>query len=292
MENAKPEFLKVDSGESGVPLTALLTLLILLGVAGCDQNASRAKPPDGSGLIVNDGFETSSDSAKDIGERYVLSGNPTMLAVSSHAREGENSVVSHIDFRESRVPYRTELVPKDVESGEVNFDFGKDYWIGFSIFIDESYVFIEHDSIVLQFHNSPDEGENSLNPPMALNLDEGIWSLVTRWDGREKTERPYQGQETYKLSPVQRGKWIDIVLHARWEYEQYGILELWIDGERELEHVAPNAYKDEKGVFMKFGTYRYWYKTHKPNGEAEGRSTIYFDALRIGTKGYDQVKPR
>jgi len=225
-------------------------------------------------LIFEGDFETG-----DLGDFYASGIPPTVT--SSLPRAGTYAMESWIDPGEKR---------SEVTRGEVA-NVGEEYWYGFSIFLPEGYIVNDVSyEILAQWHGRPDFdiGEDWRNPIMALDVDEGTWAVVIRYDSKENTfesgERVYDGQEYFDFGSYETGVWTDWVFHVKWSYESDGLLEIWKNGVKVLYREGPNAFNDAEGPYFKMGIY---------SGDIPCTRIVYHDEFRMADANstYADVAP-
>lgn len=105
---------------------------------------------------------------------------------------------------------------------------------------------------LLQWHNTPDEGETGPSPPLSFSLDTADYLLVETCgetdDGTTRWTSP---------SPVTRGRPINIQTEATFDYAGAGKLKVTIDGQTVLSlSDIVMGYNDAVGVYRKCGIYR------------------------------------
>ena len=167
---------------------------------------------------------------------------------------------------------------------------GEEYWYGFSIFLPEGFVVNNDWEILAQWHGYPDKniGETWRNPVMALNSDEGIWSVTVRWDSKKNTfesgERVYDGTKLFEFGPYETGVWTDWVFHVKWSYESDGLLEIWKNGVKVVDRDGPNCFNDALGPYFKMGIYA---------GDVPSTRIVYHDEFRMADANstYEDVAP-
>jgi len=106
---------------------------------------------------------------------------------------------TYLNRNTSSTYYRTEIIPKNPSQ----YVFGREYWHGFSIYIPTDYQSDPLYEIVLQFHARPDLslGEDYRNPIFALDIDDGVWNVWSRWDSKKVTpnNNSYDGTKIWDL---------------------------------------------------------------------------------------------
>ncbi|HEY9199178.1 MAG TPA: polysaccharide lyase [Gammaproteobacteria bacterium] len=229
---------------------------------------------------------------KDFEDRKIeyVSGNAPTIVQAPH-RSGRYAIKTLLNRSTSPVSYRTEMQ----FSKCMQVMPGQEYWYGFSIFLPTNYVSDSLWEIVAQWHSSPDpaEADGGLNPPVALQTTNGVWTVLTRWDSKPITVRPdYEGSNRYTLGAYATGKWTDWVFRIKWSPYQDGIIQVWKDGQKVIDKAGPIGYNDAIGPYFKMGLYKDWKDRVNPTGVVSER-ILYHDELRIaGPNGsYADVAP-
>ncbi|MDO6391757.1 malectin domain-containing carbohydrate-binding protein [Pontibacter sp. BT731] len=100
------------------------------------------------------------------------------------------------------------------------------------------------------------------------------------------TDATKDGEKTYDLGPVEKDKWLDFVYHINFSYKSDGVLEVWKNGVKVVDHRGPNSYNDQTVPYFKYGIY-------KRNWENISKRVIYVDDVRVGSENatYNDVAP-
>ncbi len=246
----------------GVSIRTLGILLASVATLSCDT-------PDCALRFVEDyeggsGYQRAAPNLLFPGTRMIrdIHGEGELEIVSTPVRAGKHAASFKLAAEEDRVELR---VP-----GEVPI--GAERWYGFSVFLPEDWAPEPRYVLVSQWHARPDEGEPGRSPPLGLLVSGESWKLWSRWDDRPLTPAGADLHLTELWTgPIERGRWTDWVIHARWSFGPDGSLEVWKDGERIVEHAGPNCYNDRRGLYFKWGLYH----TQRNRG-------LFNDELRIG----------
>jgi len=182
------------------------------------------------------------------------------------------------------------------DTGNNNFEIGREYWIGFSMLFGPGYKspVLSTWAVHHQYHGVPDPLARCSSPPepyrnplLFINIKNDAWRIGGLWDSRACTPAlgNYEGQYAYSPGSYTTGEWIDFVIHVKWSYGPDGVVELWKDGEVWMDRTGPNCFNDIKGPYMKIGIY-----TPLDLGQTQ---TIYYDELKIGnaSSSYAEVSP-
>lgn len=135
---------------------------------------------------------------------------------------------------------------------------GQDVWFSYQMKIDASGPSSARYCILGQFHQTSDPWDGNVSPPFSINLFPGANSL--RFVKRYSTDpRTTDSIDTvmYESAPIQPGRWIRIVGHIVFGWQDDGTVELWLDGRKvvDLPHTSI-GYNDVQGPYWKFGIYR------------------------------------
>lgn len=158
---------------------------------------------------------------------------------------------------------------------------GSEWWYSWSVFIPQGYDFKSEPhkfEIMGQWHDQADPGEDptGYSPPMsvAYRSDGKVQGFLIKYGLRNfnQTIQEY-------LTPIDQGKWIDLVFHIRFSKNDDGFMEVWKDGimlktsSGSTKVTGPNMYNTVPN-YLRLGIYR---------GFALSQTnTIYYDEVRIG----------
>jgi len=244
-------------------------------------------------VIFDSGFENGNSDWSDSGSWKQV---PANAVSSTDSREGGKSV-RFLPVSDNK---RSEFT---IRSGEGTFNWGDEFWVGFSIKI------IEHPtgfSIISQHHSTPHllpggggsadwsctAGPNSF---IVLAKDDNFLIRTSTNPNNVNTVPPI-GSASWGLQevsrPYQLNQWYDFVLHYKYSLDNTGFMEIWLDGNKIVDkHNTPTVYKFDlcgepraPRQYQKIGMY---YGTGNQGGE------ILYDAFRIGKENsnYDDVAP-
>jgi len=245
-----------------------------------------------------------------------VSGNPPKLVSNSHpVFEGNQSLSIFIDREQSPVEYRTEftLSGNKFDRKFINFEYGKEYWIGFAIYLNDDYQLPELNDIIFQTHGIPDFnlGENYRNPILSMSVtgllendknavSEPHWAISILGDHRAVTPDSGVRYPTHVrdvISPVQGdiGRWVTWVIRYKNTYNPDGYIDIWKDGQHVYSKTGiRTAFNDRKGAYIKMGSYKWsWRSQHTYPTINPARRQSYLDSVRIaqGQDRYNDVAP-
>lgn len=262
------------------PLRLVFALLLLIGIIGQASAQSH--------LIFKDTFDSGSFQPYNGGAGW----NQTQFTkkskgkiVSSPKRAGAGAARFTLNYPDKRAE------KNKFSAGRP----GQERWIGFSIYIPTNWQDHDNFTIVSQIKGMPDDGEPSRSPLLSLEVRNGVWKLYNRWDPNP-ISKPRSGgnggtiQSRQVFSgPYVKGQWTDWVIHAKWSYNDDGLLEIWQDNVKLGSWSGPNCYNDTEHSFhFKIGMYKPGYHSNNPSP-----LILYHDEVRIGNKNasYADVAP-
>lgn len=158
----------------------------------------------------------------------------------------------------------------------------KTVWYGISIFIPQDYNFFYPKQIIFQWHR----GEQ---PIAFLKLERKNLKL----DILTKLGR---STSIYDLGNVflkeYVGKWMDVIWEVRWDADDTGYLNMWINGNQVIKHKGATSDKEVGkckhrgcGTFVKYGIYRSHLSRY--GGGVIPTQVLYFDEYRRGKTKQD-----
>lgn len=245
---------------------------VLLAVAVLSADVLSA--PEQGRLIIEEGFESGKLP-------FGASGNAPEVVQATDARAGKYVMKSELT-RASKVRKRTEL---SVSDKIVNFDVGKEYWVGISIKLGEDFrdsTDFNDQGMILQWHY-----RDWLHPEVR-----DAQPLLLRFRD-DKVHVHNEVLQKYMASvPPAYGQWVDWVIHVRFADED-GIIQVWRDGKQIVDWRGDNHQTEKhEGAYLKFGLYSAQYEKSPP--KTDFKRTVYHDELRVaGADGnYELVAPR
>lgn len=229
-------------------------------------------PGLGPALILHEGFES--------GElRFRCSGNCPEVVRTSEARAGTH-VMKSVLSGEREDPARTEVRITSGGRG-VNFDPGREYWIGLSVKLADGFA------------------RRGIGQGVLLQLHYRAWKypdlrdaqpLVLRYIGSTVRVHNEVVQSYLVETPPAYGEWIDWVIHLKLA-EEDGILEVWRNGKKIVDFTGDTHMADiVDGAYLKIGNYSAQLADGDP---ARYERVTYHDELRVaGPRGsYEMVDP-
>ena len=229
---------------------------------------------EGDRLIIEEGFESGVLPFKP-------SGNAPEVVLGTDARAGKYVMKSELS-RASNVSKRTEV---SVSDKIVNFDVGKEYWVGISIKLGEDFrdsATFDDQGMLLQWHY-----RDWLHPEVP-----DAQPLLLRFRD-DKVHVHNEVLQKYMASvPPAYGEWVDWVIHVKFA-DKDGIIQVWRNRKQIVDWCGDNHQTEKhEGAYLKFGLYSAQYEKRPPR--TDFKRTVYHDELRVaGADGsYDLVAPR
>lgn len=152
-------------------------------------------------------------------------------------------------------------------------------WYSWSLYLDPHWPDITPVTTTLgQFHH-----RDSPTPAILFVQRNGAY-----WLRIESARSLYQGMDLYKLADLaqMRGRWLDIVVEARFSQGRDGVIRVWANGQLRAEILGPNTLGNTP-LYFKYGIYRS-FVSRVPNRPAH---IAYWDEVRQGTTRH-AVDPR
>ena len=170
---------------------------------------------------------------------------------------------------------------------------GDTRWIGISLYMPADWETDNQSETILQFHGKADNCESSRSPPMALrHAGDGTWGWRIRADSDACTSSQPSVVTIEDFGEVLVGQWVDIVINVTWGFDGTGVFKVWKNGVLTVDYSGPNMYNDAAPVYLKFGVYKFLWKTN-PGRSVVTERVIYFDELKSGDENssFDEVSP-
>lgn len=255
---------------------ALLCLLFPLNqpVATRNQVSSNNK------IMFMSGFESSSF----VGWEPEVCCKYSKTIVSSPVRSGRKAARFELHKGTERSEIRQNRVKTNGE-----------YWYGWSVLIPDDFRRDPSYDIIGQFHdyqgsNNGWWGNAPRHLPLYFFLQNDDWYL-------RGTHQKYPNQkmtDTFikNLGAVNKGKWTDFVVNAKWSYKSDGFIKVWQDGKLVFHKTGSVYYNLPSGPYLKIGIYKGdpdW-----PGYKNISKRVVYFDEIRVGNQRsrYKDIVPR
>lgn len=238
-------------------------------------------------VLIGEEFEGA--GSPDLAGTWATSGNggAAFQRRTDIARVGRGSLRVVLD-RAFPNEYRSELSANPLFQATD----GLDYHVGMSVWVDpELYTLDTVPTNVLQWHNTPDPGEEDVTSvPLSFRIQAGLWQFYRRSSSADPTTNGSISETQIQLDPVLPG-WHDWVIHSRFDHSGSGALTVWHNGAKRIAYTGALGFNDSVGPYLKFGVYiSLW-----DGGAATltERQELTFDELRVTVGGgYADVAPR
>ena len=264
----------------------LTPLLIGLVTVSCEQkdveevapmaSAETTASATAAGVILEELFEGSNP----LSQTLVMD----RATGTSYARTYVNSPV----FQGNKSA-RFELRVTDAEFGggtRTDFAFqpatGKDRWYSFAAYFPADAW--QHDNsheVIAQWHAFPDEdlGEGWRTPATKMIT----YKDRLRFDVGYNTNRVntfYEGEKQYDLGQIPKNSWQEFVVHIVHSYGSDGLVEVWQNGKKVVEHRGGNMFNDARLPYLKLGIYKADWNGN--NTTDVTKRVLYLDNVRLG----------
>ncbi len=235
-------------------------------------------------LTVNNGFE--SGNVKEAGA-YCAGNCPK---ISSTKKKSGKYSAEFILTRDMPTKYRTEIGYRD--KNKTTFDFGKEYWISMDYRYEDWKKDRSKEMAPFQIHTTPSEWKGKCQY-MNSAITFPFWMM----SGDDKVVfNTYKGRVLWQ-GPIEKKKWLNIIVHFKISYNNDGFIEAWKDGEKIGRIDGPNTYKYDKCDLMRppylhMGVYKWdWRSKNNHRRRDSTRRQLYIDNFKvaIGENGYSLV---
>ena len=280
-------------------LILLFAILLAFGIQSCqkseseeleitevetfsDSSAISATTNASSGIISYNDFNTEK------GKWYEESISNSWSANINNqiTRAGKGSLRFELRKGDSKHGHRSEL---GQQPGVVK----QEAWYGFANYFPKEFAYDAIPEIIAQFHAKPDldKGEKWRSPPLALAIVKDRFVLEMRNDARPITTGELK-MTRIDLGPVDKEVWNDWVVHAKWAWNNTGVLEVWKNGKLLVSRKnQPNCYNDATYPYFKIGIYK-WDWANKSTPSVQKR-VYYVDEVTVASAnaGFNNVNP-
>jgi len=176
---------------------------------------------------------------------------------------------------------------------------GDERWYGYSVNVDPVFKDSSgspNGALVMQWHGNGDACDTTRSPHLGIMVTVDMrWRIQNIHDPNPCTVQEHGGSTNVRndwyAGNVEKGKWVDWVVYAKWSYRSDGVLKIWKDGKLVVERNGPNAYNDQPPEILKWGVYNSWWNAHAP--ASTDKLITYVDEIRIGdaNSSYAEVAP-
>ena len=239
-------------------------------------------PLNAATLKVDNGFESG-----DLGS-FRCSGNcPTVS--TSHKKSGNYSGKFSLT-KQMKTSYRTEVTL----SKKHVFQFGKEYWMSLDYRYEDWKKDFSQEASPFQIHTTPSTYTKGC--PI-----ENSAILFPFWitSGGVKDEvvfNTHKGRVLWK-GPLERKKWLNMVVHFKISPNNDGFVEAWKDGVKIGRVDGPNSYKKDycgniRPPYLQMGIYKYDWRSKNSHRRSDStRRELWIDNFKLaeGSNGYSLV---
>jgi hypothetical protein len=179
------------------------------------------------------------------------------------------------------------------------FQFNKEYWVGYSIYIPSNFMQPTGWAIAGQWHKMLEAGQTdcdqaprpenpAVSEPFSAHFKgtDAAPRLSVKITGQSQRCQPdgYTYRKSFDSPKLKKGQWNDVVIHTIFSYNKKGLTQMWLNGEKFIDIKEINAHNDELPHYLKLGFY----------GSSKKNHTVYYDEIRVGdaSSSYAEVAPR
>ncbi|MCX2742218.1 polysaccharide lyase, partial [Pontibacter anaerobius] len=160
----------------------------------------------------------------------------------------------------------------------------RDRWYSFAAYFPaDGYARDSKPEIISQWHQYPDQhlGEGWTSPPTSLLVQDDKFILDVRYDASQVSSGYLlDTQKLFDLGAVSKDSWHEFVFHIVHSYGSDGLIEVWRNGTKVLEHRGGNMLNNVKLPHWKVGVYKWlWNGTGTTD---TNRRVLYLDNVRVG----------
>ena len=146
---------------------------------------------------------------------------------------------------------------------------GREYSYGWYLCVPENFPNVYQTKVALGQFKQEEVG----HPPVRFqNCSGGYWLDMNQILGEARGYKKLIDEGDF------RGKWHDIVVHAKWCTGREGFVKVWINGELKTEVNGRNTYYNEP-IHFRYGVYRTYLNRY---GKGVPTQIVYFYEVRKG----------
>ena len=169
-------------------------------------------------------------------------------------------------------------------------------WYGFSNFLTDDFVSDSVDEVIAQWHEIPDWdlGEDWRSPPISLRVQNGRYLLKIMWASNAvNSNRTKDGEKFIDLGPIDKNRWNDWVFHIKFRFDSTGVLQVWKNKVKLVDHDGPNSYNDRHFPYFKLGIYKPAWARGVARSPGNKR-VLFIDEVKVGNRYSNlyRVSPR
>lgn len=161
-------------------------------------------------------------------------------------------------------------------------------WYAARVQVSKDWVFDTNagNDIVLQWHAVMGKERVGRDfPPLSISVKNDSWKISRAFGAPADIQTDTKTLE----EKVEKGKWVDWVLHVKWSSGEDGFLEIWKDGKAVWEVKGPNTYLMRAHTpYFKTGIYHPTWKVKDKEGfDREAliipSKTVYITDIKVGS---------
>lgn len=160
---------------------------------------------------------------------------------------------------------------------------GKDRWYSFAVFFPSDYAKDSGNESITQWHSRPDIGEEWRSPSIAMIVHNDRFRFDVDYNAEPISNLMQTvNNKQYDLGAIPKGVWVEFVFHIIHSHESDGLVEIWQNGTKVLEHKGGNRWNDKQLPFWKVGVYKWLWNN---NGTTDTKQRVlYLDDIRVGNE--------
>jgi hypothetical protein len=160
---------------------------------------------------------------------------------------------------------------------------GKNRWYSFAVFFPNDYVKDSGNESITQWHSRPDIGEDWRSPSIAMIIHNDRFRFDVDYNAEPISNlMQTPNHKQYDLGVVPKGVWVEFVFHIIHSHESDGLVEIWQNGTKVLEHKGGNRWNDQQLPFWKYGIYKWLWNDNKTTDT--NKRVLYYDNIRVGNE--------
>lgn len=168
-------------------------------------------------------------------------------------------------------------------------------WYSFAVYLpSKEFGRDSQQEIISQWHQRADKhlGEDGQSPSTALRIKKDRFYLDTGYNAARISEGVVsKSRKKIDIGPVTKDAWHEFVIHFIHSYGSDGLIELWHNGSKVIEHKGGNMYNNMAFPKWKLGVYKASFKSEKSD---VNKRVLYFDNIRVGNRyaSFQEMDPR
>ncbi|MER2998964.1 heparin lyase I family protein [Pontibacter populi] len=270
--------------------SVVASLLLAFLTFSCDPNEQELPTPSAGSDTLNATSINNISSLNLLYEEFFDGADP-LSSLSKETAASYSMQVSDLYSYSGDKSLRFELRDTDnkVAGGtrsEIVFDpaTGNDRWYSFAAYFPSSdYARDTKAESLTQWHAWPDFdlGENWRSPALGFQNINDKFVLDIGYNVN-KVSTGVQSKKSYDLGTVTKDKWHEFVFHIIHSYGEDGLVEVWHNGTKVLEHRGGNSYNDAQLPYWKIGIYKWAWNDEQTTDT--NKRVLYYDNIKVGNE--------